>query len=281
MPAACADTLDTARKYLHSLGRTPSMWASTKEAYLAQVTAILAMALPNFEESLGFFGEHAEKEGNAYINLEKPVDQEWADKVIKAALFRLPEGDVYRNNMEMAILSFLDTGAFLPLGDLYHLMKEVKGNNEYWIAPNYKNPEKKGMPPQYGSLQKLLGLARAWGAFVPSQAKYCPVEEIKRTVYRAEIWKGTSTLANEEKVTRDFNSEESALLFAKEGYEEAIKVLKTRSDIQQDSIRAEWFPESEHQRGKIVCHLKEEGKFYGLKLYFGYSELELDYTIYP
>jgi len=74
-----------ARELLFLTGRYAGMYASTTEAYLSRVTAILEMAGCTFS-SVDFYTSHLKTEGNKYVSHLEPVTKEWAKQVVDDAI---------------------------------------------------------------------------------------------------------------------------------------------------------------------------------------------------
>ncbi len=265
------ETLENARTLLKSMGKAPQMYASVREAYIAQVVTVLLLVYPSFD-AVGFYKTHLGTEGCAYKGILDPVTTEWADKVITAANFLIPEGDPYRHNLEMAIRSFLESGKIFPLGKLYYLVKDAD-SGEYLIG------SKKGHHPEAGTIRKLLAFARSWGAFVPE--KDDNIEEIHRTVYESMVWDGVFAPQGEETnyIKRLHRSEDSAVEFTRNAFREGIKILRAREEVLEENFEEGW--NSEHSEGKIVAWVEVPGGVYARKVYYSVTEKQLDYTIHP
>jgi len=67
------------------------MYAAKKEAFLAYVSAVLDVMLPDFL-AREFYARHARMQGSAYADLDEEVTEDWGHKVADDALFLLRKG---------------------------------------------------------------------------------------------------------------------------------------------------------------------------------------------
>lgn len=65
--------------------RTPRMFASTREALLAYVAGVCEVAGDSFD-ARAFYAKHGGMRGSVMAGLAEPLDDEWAQQVLAAAI---------------------------------------------------------------------------------------------------------------------------------------------------------------------------------------------------
>lgn len=80
-----------AERMLHNTRKFSRMYASTKEALLARVTAILDVCEVDYSVQ-DFYSDHVETYGNAYVGLTEEFEDDWAHSVCDHALALLLGG---------------------------------------------------------------------------------------------------------------------------------------------------------------------------------------------
>lgn len=74
-----------AKDFLDMIRATPQMYASNKEAYVAQV--VTALIMEDVTLAIGeFYGKHLCQYGSLLLTADDPVDDEWAHGVVDEAL---------------------------------------------------------------------------------------------------------------------------------------------------------------------------------------------------
>jgi len=77
-----------AKHLLDGARKAPAAFASTREAFMTMITAILQMADVNFVVHW-FWKKHLEAVGNVFATTSNPVTDDWAHTVIDDALYEL------------------------------------------------------------------------------------------------------------------------------------------------------------------------------------------------
>jgi hypothetical protein len=80
-----------AERMILSTRKYSKMYASTKEALLARVTAILDVCEVEYSVQ-DFMSDHVETYGNMYVGLQEEYEEEWAHKVCDHAMVLLTGG---------------------------------------------------------------------------------------------------------------------------------------------------------------------------------------------
>ena len=74
-----------AKELIEQTAKSPKMYASCKESYVNRILSLLEMTDIKFSIE-DFMKLSFESEGNIYLGVHDPIDDEWANKIAKSAI---------------------------------------------------------------------------------------------------------------------------------------------------------------------------------------------------
>lgn len=79
------DVVARAISFLEATKRAPRMYATTREAMMCHITAVVYVLVDELD-TIEFWKKHLGFKGNTYLNTQAPVDDDWARGVVEDAL---------------------------------------------------------------------------------------------------------------------------------------------------------------------------------------------------